>query len=358
MPVKGAIVNTLTRNFLRPGAFWAPLASLYGTGVLLRRVAYDQAWLQHDRVAAKTISVGGLEAGGTGKTPVTALLLRALLREERRVGLLTRGYGRAAQELVVRRPGEPALPAAMGDEPAMLVDSGLDVFVAAYPRRIEGARALVELGCDTLVLDDGFAHRALGRDVDIVVLRGEAPFGNGHLLPWGTLREPPSSLRRAHVLWLHFRAGEPELSQVERVHRFAPQAKIVVSRSIASSCLDASGQPVSLADTSVVAAAGIARPSEFAVALAKEGARVSELVALRDHHAFDAEDVRSLVEKCLTHGARAVVVTPKDAIKLRALWPKDGAALWVMGTQVAITAGQESLAAVLGVAVRSLERMS
>lgn len=323
-----------------PGPWLAPLAPLYGAAVLLRRWAYDRGLATSVRASLPTVAIGGLEAGGSGKTPVTALVLRALLAAGRRPGLLTRGYGRPTTELVVRLPGEPAPPDRVGDEPAMLVAGGLDVALAAYGRRVDGAAAL-EGHVDTLVLDDGFQHRALARDLDVVVLRGEAPFGTGHLLPWGTLREPSTSLARAGVVWLHFR-GEAALEPPPWLARLAPSADLVVSRA------EPEGDVAALRGARVIAAAGIARPRDLADALTALGADVVRLEALRDHHAFDAGDARSLAALLHDTGAAALVVTPKDAVKLWPLW-SSSQPLWVVGTRPRILHGADALARRLGV---------
>ncbi|MBI3180156.1 MAG: tetraacyldisaccharide 4'-kinase, partial [Deltaproteobacteria bacterium] len=328
------------------GPQWAPLASFYGVWILWRRALYDRGVLGAHDPGAFTVSVGGLEAGGSGKTPVAHLLTRVLAGAGKRVGLVTRGYGRQRRGLVVRETGAAALPAEIGDEAAMLVAAGLDIPVAACGRRVLAARALVRLGCDVLVVDDGFAHRALARHLDVVVLCGERPLGSGHLLPWGSLREPASSLARAHVIWLHFRsgvAGEPPawLAQV------APKAQVVVSASRPLPTRDARGGVVSLRGVPVVVAAGIARPHELFVAVAAAGARVVATRAWRDHALYTAAHVRELSSLAARHRAAAVVVTPKDAVKLAALW--QGPPLWVQDRAVQPVRGHEALAARLGV---------
>lgn len=329
----------------------APLAALFGCAVWLRRLAYDRKLLHVTQPGCFTVSVGGLEVGGSGKTPVAGLLLRALVAAGRKPGLLSRGYGRATRTLRVRLPGAPASAADIGDEPAMLVASGIDVPVAACPRRAQGAAALTAQGCETLLLDDGFSHRALARHLDIVVLRGDAPFANGHLLPWGRLREPASSLRRASVVWLHFR-DVPDLQTPAWFARWCPQATLVISRAAPTAALDREQRPVPLAGRRIIAAAGIARPDDLRQTLTRLGADVLELVPFADHHRYTADDVSRLQERRAAHQADAVVVTSKDAIKLTARWPDD--ALWHIDTRVSICHGAAALAAHLGIAVETL----
>jgi tetraacyldisaccharide 4'-kinase len=339
------------RGALRPGLWWAPLALPFGAGVLLRRWAYDHGLLPVSRPSVATVAVGGLEAGGSGKTPVTQLLLRALCRAGRRPGLLTRGYGREGHALALRARGAPALAEIIGDEPAMIVASGIDVPVAACAKRAEGARALLAQQVDCLVLDDAFQHRSLARNLDIVVLRGEAPWGNGHLLPWGLLREPRSSLGRAHVIWLHFRqnaAPKPPLWLAE----LAPRALYVASQAEPEKAHDTRGAPVTLAGARVVAAAGIARPEDFMASLKAQGAQVPTSFALRDHHRYTEADARALWEAVRAVGADALVVTPKDAVKLAPLWSK--APLWVLGIRVRVVAGAADLCSRLGIPLAAL----
>ena len=148
----------------------ATLAGLYGLVVCVRRWLYDRGFLASYRAPLWVISVGGLEAGGTGKTPVAGWLLRALLDAQKHPGLLTRGYKRSSVGLSIRVLNTPPDPDTLGDEAAMLVASGLNIPVAACAKRKDAVVPMIQEGCDCLVLDDGFSHRSLVRDCDIVVL--------------------------------------------------------------------------------------------------------------------------------------------------------------------------------------------
>jgi len=342
----------VSRPLLRPGWWGAPFVPAYAAAVLLRRFAFNRGLLASRVPPCFTVAVGGLEAGGTGKTPVTGLLLGAFLAGGRRPGLLTRGYGRATHGLALRALGQAARASEVGDEPSMLVASGLDVPIAACAERARGAAALAGKGCDVLVLDDGFAHRYLGRDIDIVVLRGERPLGNGHLLPWGTLREPPSSLARAHIVWLHFRDACAEETAAARLaaasallERYARSAILVLSHERLLGARDLTGEPRVLAGVRVVGAAGIAHPMGFARTLAAAGAEVASFVSLADHHAYSPADVRRLAALAAASRAAAVVVTAKDAVKLAPLW--QGPPLWVVDIAVDVRHGAAALGAAL-----------
>jgi tetraacyldisaccharide 4'-kinase len=255
-------------------------------------------------------------------------------------GLLSRGYGRQSRGVVVRGRGEAPKPEQIGDEPAMLVASGLDIPVAACAKRLAGAQALRDHDVSTLVLDDGFAHRAMGRDLDIVVLRGEHPSGNGHLLPWGSLREPLSSLRRAGLLWFHFKEGKVADLPPWVKDKF-PSTPVVISRALVGEPKSTAGEVLSLSDARVVAATGIAFPEPFFNAVQGLGANVADKLSFRDHHDFTRQDVQDLRERKSQVGAEWVVVTPKDAIKLKKLWSEEDLA--VLGVDVEVVAGEAKL---------------
>jgi tetraacyldisaccharide 4'-kinase len=329
------------------GPALAPLAGPFALAVLARRWLFDKGWLTATHPGVPTISVGGLEVGGTGKTPVAGYVLGELLRRGLRPGLLTRGYGRPSSRLGTRLRGGPIDPALIGDEPAMLVAGGADVAVAACPDRRLGARTLVTQGCDCLVLYDGFSHRRLARDLDIVVLRAERPLGSGHLMPWGSLREPPSSLRRAGILWLHARSGRAPDEVLGSLIYHAPTAHVVVSVARPDAARNERGETIDVRGARVIAAAGIARPDEFASALGELGAKVEQLVRFRDHHRYGLRDVDELGRLALAARADAVAVTPKDHVKLAAVWR--GPPLWVVGSRLEIVRGSDVVAGALSI---------
>ena len=338
-------------------ALWAvPVSLLYGAWVGTRRRLYDAGLLPEKHNSLPLACVGGLEAGGTGKTPVTAMLLAQLIAQGRRPGLLTRGYGRRSRGLVLRPVGEPASAAEVGDEAAMVVGQH-DVPVAVCAARWRGAQALAALGCDCAVMDDGFAHRALRRDLDLVVLRGEGPLAALRLLPWGSLREPPAALCRAGLIWLHYRdAGAPEA--VPKAWRRALaqvgcRAPVLMSHAGSGALVDALGAPVDGARARVVGAAGIARPYEFARHVAEVVAQVAHFVPLADHHPYSDGDVALLERLVHRSRAQALVVTAKDAVKLAG---RVRAPLWVLGRRLRLVDPDQALAralAALGATVAS-----
>lgn len=325
-----------------------PLTWGYAAVIRMRRYAYEHGWLPVTPTPQNcvVISIGGLEAGGTGKTPTTGYVLGCLQAAGVAVGLVSRGYGRQCQQMVIRRPGEAAEPHLLGDEPAMLVASGHDVAVAACAKRADGVAALAALGTQICVLDDAFAHRACQRDLDIVTLCGEAPFGNGHLLPWGNLREPISALERADVLWLNFRQSSPSQNTLAEFQARYPEKLIVAAELGQAAPIDQAGRQRTLAGAKLLLAAAIARPGVFYRQVQQAGADIRGFHVFPDHHAFCRRDLRTLEQAASACGAEAIVVTAKDAIKLNTLTRLPN--LWVVDTQMTLLYGEQELKKKLG----------
>lgn len=330
------------------------LASVpYGVAVRLRHALYDCGLLATQAAPLPVVSIGGLEAGGTGKTPMAGLVLRKLLDAGLRPGLLTRGYRRSSRGLQLRAVGTWAHVAALGDEATMLVRSGLDVAVAACAHRGRGARALQALGCQVAVMDDGLSHRQLGRALNIVMLRAEQPLQRAHLLPWGSLREPTVALRRADLIVLHHRdatwppgegAAVPEWLCC-LLQELGCRAPVLVSQFGPPVVRDGRGQPQEVAGVPVVAAAGTARPKEVLRALEGRGAQVRGFFPYPDHHPFGPAAQRELQHAVGRLRARALIVTAKDAVKL----PQElGAPVWTLHRELLLHDPNDLMGAALG----------
>jgi len=331
------------RGFQGLGLSGRPLSLVYGLFIRLRSLLYDLRILRVRSTPVFTVSVGGLEVGGVGKTPVVVYLLRLLISHDRRPGLLSRGYGRTSTDLVLRLPGDPVDPAKHGDEPAMVVAAGLDIPLGICGDRSRAAR-VVAAGSrsDTLVMDDGFAHRNLNRHLDLVVLRAEEPLGNGALLPTGTLREPVSALKRAHILWFHSKSGEFNEDAIAAVLASANGADEV--RSVSSELTASSSREpeIDLKGKRVVAVAGIARPADFWDSLKSLGAEICEFRAFPDHHRYTRRDRVSIGESMARLKAECVVTTAKDYVKLQLLWGSGDLVQLQYGIEV--LSGESSLA--------------
>jgi tetraacyldisaccharide 4'-kinase len=281
-----------------------PLVPVYAAGVALRAAAFLIGAETARRLRWPVISVGNLSAGGTGKTPFTIALAEALTREGIFVDVLSRGYGRRSSAVAQVDPAGTAED--FGDEPLLIArDAGVPVYVGhlrydagVLAERQQGARPGVHL------LDDGFQHRQLHRDIDILILNSQDWFED-KLLPAGNLREPRSAIKRATVIAIPAEDAtiEPSLRSANRfwegpVWRFRREMAV----------------PEILGP--VVAFCGIARPEQFFSGLASAGIQLAAKHAFRDHHRFETRDLLLLNDQAKKAGAVACVTTAKDRIRL------------------------------------------
>jgi tetraacyldisaccharide 4'-kinase len=288
--------------------------------VALHARLYDSGFLPAVSPAVPAVSVGNLAVGGTGKTPCTIWLARALLRRGERPAILTRGYGRQGKGVLVLEPGRPAPPVAeTGDEPLEMF-LALDLPVIIGRDRRETAGVAAERGATCLVLDDAFQHRPLRRNFDLVLLDAAEPFGNGHRLPAGPLRESPSALARADAILLTRGDCAADLAgSLSLVREAAPGVWTGVADHVPTGLVPfetAQGPPAAspTAGTAVIVTAGIARPDSAARSVASLGLRVEEVIAFRDHQSYSAADLALVLRKA---GDRPIVSTAKDAVRWR-----------------------------------------
>lgn len=293
-----------------------PATALYAAAVRLRAFAYDRGLLEQASAGIPVVSVGNLTVGGTGKTPMTLWLARQLSARGHKVGILLRGYtGRASGVTVASRgQGFEARIEDVGDEAAMLAKCFGGVVVTSA-KRVDGAKQVEALGCDLILLDDGFQHRALARDFDLVLVSRR----RGSMLPSGPMREGWSALRRADAVALTIR-GEEEaaLPLPEAVAAYAPRTFVVRFRPNALVEADAgiwTELPIStISGARVAVVSGIAEPQAFYATLHGWGADVKEVAEYPDHHPYTSEDWQRVTR--YAREADLIVTTEKDLIKL------------------------------------------
>lgn len=301
----------------RGGAHW-PLrgaAGLYGMAVAARNTAYDVGFLPAVRVeGARVVSVGNVNVGGTGKTPVVIFLAQWAQRAGRKVAVLSRGHGRLNTDPVFFDADTLAPWEAVGDEPRLIAQRCKSVKVMVGSDRVELARRAVhQCDCDFLILDDGFQHRALARDVDLLVWDSDVGAGNGALLPAGPLREPLKGMGRADVLWARGSGAilpDRDTFRGTRVRATHAPAALLGPDGAELSLEVLRGKPV-------VALAGLARPSGFKSALERLGADVKRTHFFADHHPFTAREVQEALAAAKSSQAW-LVTTEKDAQRLPA----------------------------------------
>jgi len=271
------------------------------------------------RVPARVISFGNITAGGTGKTPAVIERARTEIAARRKVAVLTRGYG-SRQEKMPTAAGSWVPPhglyLVMGDEAALIIRNLPRVLVVKCADRVAAAHmAIKELGCDTLLLDDGFQHVRLERDENIVVIDATNPFGNGRLIPRGILREPVNALRRATAFLLTRCDQVQDFSPlIETLRALCPDVPIRTTRHAPRHLSRLKDRHVValefLRDRPVKAVCAIAHPEAFFRTLEQLGARITERIALPDH--------AELPEEAL-EGKNVVLITEKDAARFRSV---------------------------------------
>jgi tetraacyldisaccharide 4'-kinase len=288
-----------------------PLAPLYGVGLAIKRKLFALGWLGRKRLESPVISVGSVSAGGAGKTPVVLMLATMLRQRGYAVRILTRGYGRDSQGVARVEPFDDARW--HGDEPVLLAQrSGVPVFVGE-DRYLAGVMAEQSETSEKLVvflLDDGFQHRQLARDFDIVLLTMEDVADR--LLPAGNLREPLGSLSEADVVVVREEEEEALRGVVAELRGTKSKPAVWVVRRTLSL---GEGGDVRL-PTMPFAFCGIARPEGFTTMLKARGYEAVETMIFPDHHAYDEGDVARLVERARLCEANGFVTTEKDAVKL------------------------------------------
>jgi tetraacyldisaccharide 4'-kinase len=285
-----------------------PLAALYDLVVTARNALYDNGLIESSRVNAPVVSVGNLTVGGTGKTPMVIALANRAVAAGKKVAIVARGYGAAADQ-----HGHT-------DEVALMAARCPGARVVMTHNKTAGAKEAVELGCDFLIVDDGLQHRALARDFELVMVDARAPFGNGSLLPGGPLRESPSGLGRASAIVLthgETLIEEQRLTVLTQVRAFKLSVPVVWAehapigvRAVTSGTLRPT---TAISGRRVFLACGIASPEGFRQTVEGLGAEVAGVMAFQDHHDFTAEDlarVRAAARDAL------IVCTEKDALKI------------------------------------------
>ncbi len=325
------------------GGLW--LASLpYGLAVRLRNGMYERGWKERYRAPVPVVSVGNLTVGGTGKTPCVEYVARIYRGHGLRVAILSRGYGAGGgrnDEAMVLEENLPDVPHLQGPDRAALA-----------------ATAAEELESEVLVLDDAFQHRRLARDLDVVLIDATNPWGHGHLLPRGLLREPPSSLRRAGAVLLTRcdQVGPAERGRLrEAVARLAAGTPVAETthRPVGLVNGDRAADLERLRGRPVAAFCGIGNPEAFRRTLADLGADVVAFRTFPDHHPYARADVDDLRAWGRQQPADCVVVTTqKDLVKLR-LSDLGGRELWALRIELHVEDGKEQfdrrLAGVLSV---------
>jgi tetraacyldisaccharide 4'-kinase len=312
------------------------LAALpYSAAVRVRNLLFHRGWLHSEKVTIPVVSVGNLTTGGTGKTPCVEYVARFYRDLDLRVAILSRGYGSAAGR---------------NDEALVLEENLPDVPHLQGPDRVQLAKtALEELESEILVLDDGFQHRRLRRDLDLVLIDATAPWGYGYLLPRGLMREPPRSLRRARVIALS-RCDQVEADErrqlKEQIQTIAPGVDVIETRHQPLELVNSERRTAALEllrNQPIAAFCGLGNPAAFRRTLTDLGANLADFRTYPDHHGYSHADVDELDAwgRRLPRDAM-FVTTQKDLVKLRIV-SLGGCPLWSLRIAWQVESGRDVL---------------
>ena len=338
------------------------LSKIFQVAVKIRRWLYNWRILRDKTLGVQVIAIGNLTVGGTGKTPVVEKFARELRDAGRNVAILSRGYRskpaplhqRMLNKILLREDQTPPrvvsdgksllLDSEMaGDEPYMLASNLKDVVVLVDKDRVKSGRYAIEkFGCDTLLLDDGFQYWDLrGRRHDVVLIDRQQPFGNEHLLPRGTLREPPSHLARAHTIFITKSDGNT-----------AELRERIASLNSTAAVIECIHQPLYFEDVftgerkglelltgkRVASLSGIAQPESFEQSLVKLGGELVYSKRFADHHRFTQQEILNAINRAKKRQAEIIVTTQKDAVRFPKIDRRD-VPFYFMRVEIKIVAG-------------------
>jgi tetraacyldisaccharide 4'-kinase len=314
---------------LKESLLW-PLSLPYAAVARLRARAYRQGLLRQRQLDGVVISVGNLTVGGTGKTPMVLWIAERLLAEGKSVGILTRGYrGKTVSESAdkSRATNDPA--AVSTSDEVQLLQSRLEnrALLGVGADRYKNGVALAARGVNWFLLDDGFQHLQLARDVDIVLIDASKPFGGGHLLPAGRLREPRAALKRADLIVITRSNHAPAVESVVRRHSEAP---IFYARTTLASVYSPSNPQLAASEArsrKLFAFCGVGNPAAFIADLRDWGFQIAGHKSFPDHHRYTPSDIAAVEKQAREAGAAGLICTEKDRFNLEDAQPSMN--LWV-----------------------------
>ena len=361
---KPGLTPALFRRLLH-GLSW-----IYSGLVKLRLKLYRERYIHDHHLGVPVISIGNLTVGGTGKTPVAELLARALQKNGRKVAILSRGYKSKRVRKLARwkkwllRLRGRALPKSpprvvsdgnkvlldshvAGDEPFMLAHNLPGVPVVVDKDRVKaGLHAIKNFKCDTLILDDGLQYLRLKHRMDMVLIDRTAPWGNGFLLPRGTLREPPRHLQRASYIFLTKCDDGDNSRLIAELRQHNRVAEIIECRHRPMHLENIhTREKIPLSEiygAHIGSISGIAVPESFENGLRKLGAKVDLVRRFADHHRFSAKDIQQFVDRCERRDVRMIVTTEMDFVRFPVLPMPDSFPICFLRVEIEVVRGKEA----------------
>lgn len=304
------------------GFFLRPLSGLYGFAIGIRNWLFDHGGFRSHRLKALVVSIGNITVGGTGKTPFVQMAAEWFSQKGVRTAVLSRGYGGKGKGVRVVSDGKLLQTGVhlAGDEPVLLAKRLPGVPILVSPDRVESGKAAIRLfKSRVLILDDAFQHRRIRRNINIVLLNANRPFGNGTLLPAGPLREPLSSLKRADAVILTDAGHSFSKADIKSFSRWTKAPVWLASHRPQNWVLHGTDKTSSLARLKgrrVLAFAGIGNPVSFEKSVQETGAVVSRFLRFADHYFYREKDIRRIEALADQLGVKAVVTTEKDGVRI------------------------------------------
>jgi tetraacyldisaccharide 4'-kinase len=332
-------------------ATWlTPVSWVYASVITLRNRAFEAGVLNIERIGVPVVSVGNMTAGGTGKTPLVQYLASRLRLGGKKVGIVSRGYGRRSRGLVVVADGQRLLvdAGAGGDEPVQLALGNPGTIVVVAERRVEAGLKARALGADIVIADDGFQHRYLHRDLDIVVVDGTTDLTTEPMLPAGRLREPLRGMVRAGLIAVAQTGGKGAPDWLNRIEMVRHVPVVCFRRNPLPARRAADGGGGSVAGERALVFSGIGNHARFVETAREAGIRVAAGMAFSDHHEYTAGDIRTLLGEMKKVGAGLMLTTEKDVSRLLGTaigrdFVRD-IPVYCLPVEVVITHGEEHLA--------------
>lgn len=284
-----------------------PLSLFYGAVVGIRNFLYDKIFLKSEKLPSFVVSIGNLTTGGTGKTPITAAAAEYFVSKGKKVAVISRGYGGklSIKNTNIVSDGEKIFYNAeeAGDEPYWIAKNSPGTIVITGKNRVaSGKLAIEKFGAEVLILDDGFQHRKIQRNLDIVLIDAAKKFGNTMLLPAGPLREHLKNIKRADKIVI---VNKQPLVEIQELRDKFKTAMV---------CELSTEKPENI--TNAAAFTGIAQPDTFFNSLKKDGITLASTKIFPDHHLYTKKDVEILMAEAISAGAQALLTTEKDMVKI------------------------------------------
>ncbi|HPO90551.1 MAG TPA: tetraacyldisaccharide 4'-kinase [Victivallales bacterium] len=340
---------------------------IYRRAVQFRIWLYDKRIFRPRALGCLVVSIGNITCGGTGKTPVVEKFAKTLTQKGRKVAVLSRGYrskDRSIPEKIIAmfKSKKSEVPPRIvsdgkhlllnslsaGDEPYMLATNLKDVAVIVDKDRVKSGRyAISDFETDTLILDDGFQYLDLKPRLNILLIDSTDPFDNHHVLPRGLLREPIKNIRRANYIFLTKSDGSHKINHLKRfIRRHNKKAEIIECRHKPLYLEDVfnSDEKIELdylKNSKIAALSGIANPESFENFLDEFGAEIIYRERFADHHRFEQQEIIDFINKAIKYGAKAVITTEKDAVRIPRLDRRD-IPIFFLRVEIDIISGQES----------------